>query len=89
MEFQNKWVENYTTAAYIKMPLNPPATVEATARKAAAEAGWEFETIEGDDRLLRALIAGDWSEDEFLIVPPGQSISPSHDDCILRAVPKG
>ncbi len=86
MEFQNQWVENYTTAAYIRMPLNPPAAVEAEARKAAATHGWEFETIDGDDRLIHALVDGEWDEDEFLIVPPGQSISPSNDSTVLTTV---
>ena len=87
MEFQNQWVDNYTTAAYIKMPISPPAQVEAEARKAADSHGWEFEVIQGDDRLIQALIDGDWGEEEFLIVPPGQSISPSNDPSILKAVP--
>ena len=46
----------------------------------------------GVDRWLAllgaaALIDGDWGEDEFLIVSPGQSISPSNDPAILKAVP--
>jgi hypothetical protein len=31
------------------------------------------------------LINGDWSEDEFLVVPPGHTIKQSYNDEIVRA----
>lgn len=85
MEFQNQWVENYTTAAYIQMPLGHRPDVEEQARNAAVAHGWEFEIIKGSDRLIRALLEGEWADDEFLVVPPGQAVSPTHDDWIFRA----
>jgi hypothetical protein len=85
MDFQNQWVSNYTTAAYIKTELGHRPDVEAEARRAAEAHGWEFEIIEGSDRLIRALIDGDWNEEEFLIVQPGQRIAAAYDDRIVAA----
>jgi hypothetical protein len=83
MDFRNQWICNYTTAAYIKTELGHRPDVEAEARRAAETHGWEFETVQGSDRLIRALIDGDWSEDEFLVVPPGDRIAATHDGRIV------
>jgi hypothetical protein len=83
MDFQSQWIRNYTTAAYIQTELGHRPDVEAEARRAAATHGWEFEVIQGSDRLIRALIDGDWNEDEFLVVPPGGYIAATHDDRIV------
>ncbi len=48
-------------------------------RKRAAEEGKEFVLYRGSSRLLYALIAGGWDEEEFLVVPPGATIEPSYD----------
>jgi len=36
--------------------------------------------------LLRKLVRGEW-DDNFLIVEPGQTIRPSHDDAVIKSVP--
>jgi len=87
LEFQNQWQSNYTTAAYIRTELGHRPDVEAEARRAAETHGWEFEIIEGSDRLIRALIDGDWSEEEFLVVPPGCRVAAAYDGGIVRCEP--
>jgi hypothetical protein len=48
-------------------------------RAQATLEGKEFVLYRGSTRLLRALIAGGWDEEEFLIVPPGARVEPSYD----------
>jgi len=84
MDFQNQWQQNYTTAAYIKTELGHRPDVEAEARQAAESHGWEFETIEGSDRLIRALMDGDWNDEEFVVVPPGGRVAAAYDGHIVR-----
>ncbi len=43
-------------------------------RAKAAGEGREFRSLNGDLRLLRMLIQGEWPPDEFLTVPPGSVI---------------
>lgn len=50
-----------------------PAAVEKCRAKAAEEER-DFRELDGDLRLLKMLLAGDWPEDEFLVVPPGRTI---------------
>jgi len=84
-DFQNQWQQNYTTAAYIRTQLGHRPDVEAEARRAAETHGWEFEVIEGSDRLIQALIDGDWNEDEFLVVAPGRRVAAAYDGRIVTA----
>lgn len=52
-------------------------------RQMAEENNWRYEEREVDFRLLKMLIGGKWSEEEFLIVPPGQTIIATHDENIV------
>ena len=49
-------------------------------RRRAAEEGKGFVLLPGSTRLLRALVAGEWNESDFLVVPPGRRIEPVWDD---------
>jgi len=87
-EFQNSWVRNYTTACYIKMPLSHRAEVEEHARRQAETHGWELEVVEGSDRLLRALTEGNWNEEDFLVLEPGETVVATHDRRVIGAAPR-
>lgn len=53
----------------------------------ALEAGKQFVRLDGDMRLIRALIDGNWNDQEFLTVAPGQTIEGVYDhDKVMRAV---
>jgi hypothetical protein len=84
MEIQGQWVSNYSAACLIRMPIYPADEDERRVREIAAEHGWEYAELEGDMRLFEAMLAGDWAEEDFLVVPPGEVIQPSYDDLVLR-----
>ena len=50
--------------------------------------GWGFDKIPGDPALLKALLAGEWDEKRFLIVPPRHVIRLTGDESIMRAEPE-
>ncbi len=74
----DRWTKHYTRAAFIDMGLGDTGPYEAMARAKAEKEGWTFERIEGDPRLLRMLVNGDWPEEEFVIVPPGAGLRQSY-----------
>jgi hypothetical protein len=84
LEFQSHWRARYTTACYIRMPLSHRPDYAAAVQKIAAHQGWEYLEVEGDDRLFRAMVSGRWTEEEFLLVPPGEQIAASYDEKVLR-----
>ncbi|HET7838198.1 MAG TPA: DUF1638 domain-containing protein [Rectinemataceae bacterium] len=51
---------------------------EAMRARAAAE-GRDFVLLRGSTRLLRALLAGNWEDEDFLVVPPGRRIAALYD----------
>lgn len=50
-----------------------------TLRERAAAENKDFLLLPGSSRLLRSLVAGDWDQDEYLVVPPGARIEPLWD----------
>lgn len=59
---------------FIAIPEIPCEEAMARCRARADEEGRAFQVETGSLRLIRGLLAGNWDESEFLIVPPGRSI---------------
>jgi hypothetical protein len=79
----NGYQRNYRQLAYIATGLEPDGSFEQRAREEAAHRGWQFETIRGDLRLLERLVAGDWDEADFVVVPPGWRVKATYDDGVI------
>ena len=80
-----RYRQNYQKLAFIRTGLEPDGRFEEQAHLEAKQHAWEFEKVEGDLSLLERLVNGDWSGDDFLVVPPGHRIAPTYDDGIIRA----
>ncbi|MFC1716685.1 DUF1638 domain-containing protein [Candidatus Poribacteria bacterium] len=87
MEFEKSWIENYSYATYIDLEFVRFLNYKEQAEKVAAERGWKYEELPGDMRLIRKLIDGEWAEDEFLTVPPGEQIIASYDSHVMGCKP--
>ena len=87
METFEKWngLRNYDRIAYIDMGVGNFQEYEEKARKEASDKGWKFKRLNGDIGLLRRLIDGDWNQEEFLVVRPGEKIIPTYVGGIIRA----
>jgi len=81
----NQYQKTYHKFTYIEMGIELDGRFESQTRADAAERGWAYEKISGDLSLLRRLVDGDWSEVDFLIVPPGHRIAPTYDDRVIEA----
>ena len=88
MDVLHSWHKNYNRAVFISSPVPELRVVEGPAKeraqRIAAEHGWAYEEAEGDLSLFRKLVFGEWNDDEFLVIPPGQRIEPSFDDLVVR-----
>jgi hypothetical protein len=80
----NGYQRNYRRLAYIATGLEPDGSFEQQAREEAARRGWQFETIRGDLRLFERLVAGDWDEGDFLVVPPGWRVKPTYEGGVIE-----
>jgi hypothetical protein len=84
IESSREWIKNYKTAAYIKMPFFDMAEYQEYTKESAKEHGWDYKLIDGSMTLMEDFVNGNWDEERFLIVPPGNKIEPSYDDKIIK-----
>jgi N-methylhydantoinase A/oxoprolinase/acetone carboxylase beta subunit len=92
-EWDQHWIQNYTTLAFIDWGIKRTDNLKKRAQKSAESMGLEFEVIEGDPGLLLDLLNGVWDSDNYnkdkelqsryLIAEPGYKIIPSYSDTVL------
>jgi hypothetical protein len=89
MDVLHNWQKNYNRALFIRCPIEELRSldepVKAKVRGVASENGWTFEETEGDMRLVRKLVFGEWDADDFLVIDPGQRTQPSYDEQVITA----
>jgi hypothetical protein len=87
LEHDKQWMTNYNYGGFITSDVYHSSAYAETARKAAAENGWEYIEVDGDSSYSKRLMAGNWDDAAFLVCPPGHTIQPSYDEMKLKAVP--
>jgi hypothetical protein len=79
------WFKHYKKLAFINTGVGDIEDYRARAGQFAAERKWEFEELQGDSGMLDRMFAGDWTDEEFLVVPPGKTIRPSFGANIIES----
>ena len=74
MEMEQGWIKEYKRAVFIDWGLPGSENAKTYTKECANYLGWEYDEIAGSDELMRRLIEGDWDDEDFLVVPPGQTI---------------
>jgi len=87
MEMEQAWFREYSNAAYVDLGFVEAEPYKEYTRRCAAWLDWDYDELTGDPRLFVDMLAGNWAEEDFLIVQPGERIAASFDDMILKAVP--
>lgn len=85
METEQGWMTQYSKVAYVDTGLGDGDSYRRYSRECAEWLGWGFDELAGDLRLIRNLVDGDWPEKDFLVLRPGQTLAPSHDEAIIKA----
>jgi hypothetical protein len=83
MEVMGAWREHYERAAYVapqemEMPDYRPGVREQAERR-----NWAFVELAGSLVILRDLISGHWDDNDFLVIAPGDTLTPSNDASIV------
>ena len=86
METMAGWTKTYTTMAYIDTGVGDAAALQERTRQEAAGLGWTYEELAGSLDLLQRLVDGAWDPPDFLVVPPGRAIRPTHGPEIVGLV---
>lgn len=89
LESEKAWFHNYRRATYIDWGFPTAARDKAFTRRCADELGWEYDTLPGDPGLLQRLTDGVWSDEDFLVLQPGEisAAAPATDRILSVAAP--
>jgi hypothetical protein len=79
--------KNYDQLTFIEMGTEPDYRFELQSRIEADINGWRFEKVNGDLKLIRDLLYGNWDPENFLVVPPGSTVRATFDDRIIDLEP--
>ncbi len=82
-----QYTVRYRQYTYIEMGVEPDDRFERCTIERAVARGWKFEKIQGDMSLIRSLVDGAWSEEDFLVVAPGFRVVARYDNKILGTEP--
>jgi len=77
----------HDTATFLDLGTDNAETEAEFARRCASWLGWKFERLQGDPRLLRDLLWGNWDVERFQIIQPGMQLGHAPDETIMRAEP--
>jgi len=80
------WEKNYKYLAYIDMQLPIDQEYARLTQEEARRKSMEFLHIEGSWRLLNDFVSGNWTEEDFLVVLPGQEVICENNDKIIKAI---
>ncbi|MCD6396868.1 MAG: DUF1638 domain-containing protein [Spirochaetaceae bacterium] len=70
--FLNSWKKNYTRAVYIDTGSGNNSKYETYTRDLAKELNWNYEKIQGYPNLFYSMLWSEKSDNNILVVPPGQ-----------------
>jgi hypothetical protein len=75
VETEQAWMREYNWATYVDWGLANSKQYNQYTKQCAEFLGWRYEQLRGDPGLMQRLLDGQWDEDEFLTVRPGQKIA--------------
>lgn len=80
-----RWTEAYSHGTLIDFEFLQALKLGTEVQKICADKGWAYSEIPGDLSLFQKLLDGEWDEQAFLIVNPGQKVMASHDERVIAA----
>lgn len=89
MEQEAQWRQHYSRLVYIHRDVGRSDFYRGYTQSLAKKEGWKFEEMAGEDRLLQQLLHGEWPQEDFVVIGPGQQSVATWDDRILSAADVG
>lgn len=74
METEQTWINEYQQAVFIDWDLPGTDQAREYTQQCAEYLNWHYDEIKGDPSLMQRLLDGNWTDGDFLTVPPGRTI---------------
>lgn len=87
LETMDHWTANYTHGILIEFDFSKVLHLREQVQTICTKRGWQYEEIEGDLRMLQYWLDGEWDEQIFQIVNPGEEVTPSYKDNVITTQP--
>jgi len=75
MEMEQGWIREYAWATYVDWGFADSERHKSYTRECARFLGWSYDELEGDQNLMQRLVDGEWDDESFLVLQPGQRIA--------------
>jgi len=82
-----KFTRHYQRLAFISTPVAGTEEHQKKAGDIARQQGWQLEKLPGDLGWLKRLLAGDWNDQDFLVLKPAERIQLRYDGQLIGAEP--
>lgn len=87
METEQHWFSTYDRATYVDLGVGATPEDLAYTKDCADWLGWKFDRQVGRPGLVEALLSGEWDEERFIILEPGQTLRMTADERVVEVVP--
>ena len=85
METMGDWLKHYRRLSLIDTGVGPYEEYRRICREQVKAYNWTYDEIAGDAVLIRKLLNGEWDDEEFLVLAPGQTAVASNDPRVICA----
>ena len=75
MQMEQGWWKEYAWATYVDWDLLDSEHYRHYTQDCAKFLKWNYDELKGDQLLMQRLVDGEWDEDSFLVLKPGQKIA--------------
>ena len=83
MDMDQGWFREYSNAAYVDLGFCDASQYKEYTKECARWLKWNYDELEGDNKLMTDFLSGNWNDGDFLVVEPGQKIIASNDNRIM------
>ena len=86
MEEEQHWFSTYDRATFVDLKVLPSDHDQTFTQNCAKWLGWNYDRQVGDPGLIQSLLTGDWNDDRFVVLEPGQAFRMTIDERVIEVV---
>ncbi len=80
IDSEMEWLSKYNTLSYINQGIINEDSYIDFSKNSAKYLNWQYKEFDGDLELMRDWLDGNWDNERFLVLFPGEEVEPSFDD---------